>query len=59
MTVITVCVMYVDTTHKKIKTIVYPNLNSEIRPVPHSPDMPIFEKPKNLEDVMSNSEPAS
>lgn len=36
--------------------MVYLNLKSAIRPVPHGPDVPIPEKPTNLEDVTSNSE---
>lgn len=36
-------------TSKTKKTIVYPNLPSALRPVPHSVDLPVPEKPDNYE----------
>lgn len=44
---------------KNKKEIVYPNCNSAIRPVPHSPGVPVPPVPEKIEDILNSSETES
>ena len=51
------CMVKVDGHNKKsMKSIVYPNLKSAIRPVPHSPEIPVPTPPVTLESSSSSSD---
>lgn len=41
---------------KNKKNISYPNLDSAIRPVPHSSEIPVPQPPSSLDDILSESE---